>query len=150
MLFSSVQDLQKSLDLATDLAKVEEFIKNFTMDQFEAGTSIQVADNIKANLIEYQTKTREEGFWEAHKKMIDVHYILQGSELADLDFTDSLEKGEYQPEREMYELFGEPSDTIRLDTTNNFLLLLPDEAHRTGVKVGESETLRKIVFKIEK
>jgi len=31
--------------------------------------------------MEYQTKPREQGIWEAHRKYIDVQYMIQGSEL---------------------------------------------------------------------
>ncbi len=150
MLFASKNDLEKAFSITEELAQVSEFLKNFTEDDFKAGESVKISDKIKVNMIAYTTKTREEGFWEAHKKMIDVHYIVSGSELVDLNFADTLEKGPYQEEKEMYELFGEPTDTIRLDTTNNFLLLFPDEAHRTGVKIDTPVDLKKLVFKIEK
>lgn len=149
MLFANQKDLTKVLAYADELKKVDAFLASFSMKDFVPGNSIQVADNIKANLIEYQTKTRAEGFWEAHKKMVDVHYILSGAENVDLNFDDSLEKGDYQPEREMYELFGENKETFTLDKTNNFLLLFPDEAHRPGCIVDVPKTVQKIVFKID-
>lgn len=149
MLFANQKDLIKALDYADELKKVDAFIAAFDMKDFVPGNSIQVADNIKANLIEYQTKTRAEGFWEAHKKMVDVHYILSGAENVDLNFNDTLKKGDYQPDREMYELFGEDAEVFKLDEKNNFLLLFPDEAHRPGCIVDVPKTVKKIVFKID-
>ncbi|WP_071131532.1 YhcH/YjgK/YiaL family protein [Enterococcus timonensis] len=148
MLFSSTKDLTKVSEILPELKKVQDFLASFKASDFVAGTSIQVADNIKANLISYDTKSRAAGFWEAHEKMVDVHYILEGSELVDLNFDDTLKKDVYQPEKEMYELFGEPTDTIRLDEKNNFLLLFPHEAHRTGVQEESVVSVKKIVFKI--
>ena len=46
---------------------------------------------------EYTTKTKEEGKWEAHRRYIDLQYVVQGAEGMGYTNIHHLRQGEYIP-----------------------------------------------------
>lgn len=99
--------------------------------------------------LEYQTQESEKALWEAHRKYIDIHVILEGEETVyvnDIEYMQStidyVEEGDYQ-------LFqGEGKHSIQLKK-GYFLLLYPNEVHKTSIKVNEPVSVRKKVFKLK-
>lgn len=110
--------------------------------------SVQLNEWITANFLEYETSTREERVWEAHKEHFDLHYLMAGQEWIDLDASNSLEKGEYHKEDDYYLLYGSHTESCEL-SAGQFMLLDLEEAHRTGINEHKT-VVKKIVFKIRK
>lgn len=95
--------------------------------------------------LEYETKEETECLWEAHRKYLDIHLILKGNEFVDISDINSMNISE--PYVDDYELFvGEKQQQIRLKP-GYFLVLFPDEVHKTSIKIEHSEKVQKIVFK---
>lgn len=132
-------DIQKSFNVILD------YLSN--LSEFKEGTEI-VSENIRANFLSYVTTTPSNRFWEAHKKNIDLHYIFSGTEQIDLSPHNKLVSDEYHEDDDYYLLYGEKEASIVLNK-GDFLLLLPGEAHRTGICTHENEKIQKIVFKIK-
>ena len=95
---------------------------------------------------EYTTKTKEEGKWEAHRRYIDLQYVVQGAEGMGYTNIHHLRQGEYIPEKDFLPLFGE-GEQIAL-RSGYFVLLFPKDAHMPSMALGESKPARKIVIKI--
>ena len=57
------------------------FLQNITNEPFTIGKHIIDLDNIFAINNEYKTKGRNDSKIEAHRKYIDIQYIVEGSEL---------------------------------------------------------------------
>jgi YhcH/YjgK/YiaL family protein len=89
--------------------------------------------------------------WEAHRKYLDIHVILEGEEL--IEICDILNASVSKTYEEIgdYELFlAKKEQQIHLKK-GCFLALFPNEVHKTSVVVGENKALavKKIVFKIK-
>ncbi len=95
---------------------------------------------------EYNTKTKEAGKWEAHRRYIDLQYVVQGTEGMGYANINDLQQGEYLPEKDFLPLFGE-GQQIEL-RSGYFVLLFPEDAHMPSMALGESQPARKIVVKI--
>ena len=95
---------------------------------------------------EYTTKPKSEGKWEAHRRYIDLQYVVQGAEGMGYANIHDLEQGEYMPEKDFLPLFGEAGQ-IAL-RSGYFVLLFPEDAHMPSMALGESKPARKIVVKI--
>ena len=54
------------------------FLKDFSGDNFKDGR-YDISDGIYANICSYETKTRGNTMFEAHRKYIDIQYMLYGS-----------------------------------------------------------------------
>lgn len=95
--------------------------------------------------LEYQTQEAEKALWEAHRKYLDIHIILEGEEIVSVaDIKNASSTKSYE---EDYELFiAMPEQRIHLKH-GHFLALFPHEVHRTTEKVSNSVSLKKLVYK---
>jgi uncharacterized protein, YhcH/YjgK/YiaL family len=132
-------------ELQTKLIEIIKFIQK--LPDFEEGSQV-VAEGIKANFLSYDTAPATEREWEAHRKHIDLHYVLKGNEQIDLAKSTQLSPQPYHEEDDFYLLHGKKEMSVLL-SAGQFLLLEPDEAHKTGIFISQSESIQKIVFKIK-
>jgi YhcH/YjgK/YiaL family protein len=95
---------------------------------------------------EYNTKLKEQGFWEAHRRYIDLQYVVQGMEGIGYANIQDLQQGEYDADKDFLPLHGE-GDLITV-RSGHFVLLLPEDAHMPGMALGDSAPVKKIVIKI--
>ena len=59
-----------------------------------------------------------------------------------------MEQKEYVPEEDFLPLDGDRSCSVIL-SEGDFLVCYPDDAHLTAVKNGESQKIKKAIFKIQ-
>lgn len=125
-----------------------QYIQNHDFAGLQTGMHEVEGDEIFFNLIEYVTKEPEERFWESHKKYLDLHYILEGSEfIAREQFDKMTITKEYDEQDDYYLLEGKVQSKVKLGQ-GDFMLLFPEDVHMTGIKVDVPEKVRKVVFKI--
>ena len=97
-----------------------------------------------------QTKSRREGMFEAHRREIDVHVCLSGSELIEYAPVSTLRsRTEYNAEGDY--TFYDPSDRTQSTsvelTPGAFAIFFPEDGHVPGLKLRHAQT-RKVVFKV--
>ena len=114
---------------------------------FEKGTYTIDGDDVFVNIVEYRTCEKEDRFWEAHKKYIDVHLMLDGCERIDINFIENLEQKIYEEEGDFLPLDGKNNGYMEL-RKGDFLVCYPEDAHMTGIKVLEKENIKKAIFKV--
>lgn len=103
---------------------------------------------LRVILLEYETKNFDLSKFENHKKNIDIHYIIDGTEQIGINLVGNLKSNIEYNEDGDYQLFdGRVEDKIILNP-GEFLLLFPGEAHVTGGNVIGSAMVKKIVYKI--
>lgn len=95
---------------------------------------------------EYDTKLKEQGFWEAHRRYIDLQYMVKGMEGIGYANIHHLQQGEYEAGKDFLPLQGE-GDLITV-RNGSFVLLMPEDAHMPGMALGDSASVKKIVIKI--
>jgi YhcH/YjgK/YiaL family protein len=106
----------------------------------------EIDDSMYVLVQEYTTKLKEQGKWEAHRRYIDLQYVVQGAENMGYANIHHLQQGEYIPEKDFLPLFGE-GDQVAL-RSGCFVLLFPEDAHMPSMALGETAPARKIVLKI--
>ena len=98
-----------------------------------------------------QDKTRavETAQFEAHRKYIDLHYLIRGKEMIGSANSASLrEVKPYTPEVEAA-LYERPAKYKRLMLKpGEFTVFFPGQAHMPGCYVDKSEEIKKVVIKI--
>ncbi|MBW6500109.1 MAG: YhcH/YjgK/YiaL family protein [Bacteroidales bacterium] len=106
-------------------------------------------DNLYVAVSEYLTKNPEEAYYEAHRKYIDIQYVVSGKEL--IGITPLSMKNEiiesYDPERDI-EFFTVSSENNLSATPDRFFIFFPGDAHRPGLRDGENAMVKKIVVKV--
>ena len=75
--------------------KAFNFIKNSDLLNIEVGDYEIAGEDIFAKIREYKTRAIQNKNWEAHKKYIDLHYVVFGVEYIGYTFANSLREVDY-------------------------------------------------------
>lgn len=104
-------------------------------------------DRLFAIVSDYETRASETVPWEAHRRYIDVQYVVSGRERIGYAPLASLAVGDYDPGRDMVAATGDGECfTLR---AGEFAILWPQDAHRPGIVDGATATqVRKVVLKV--
>jgi YhcH/YjgK/YiaL family protein len=95
---------------------------------------------------EYVTKLPEEGKWEAHRRYVDVQYILSGHERIGYAPSEYLQSGTYVEEKDFLPLRGEG---VSLELSAGFFVVFfPEDAHMPGLAAGKPGPVKKVVVKV--
>lgn len=148
MIFGNINQAERYAFLPEELKAVFAYVQEHDLLSFAEGSHKINGDAFFVNVNEYDTVAREDRFWEAHKAYIDVHVMLQGQEIIDVNFIDNMQLGEYKAENDFQALDGEVKASVQLKP-GDFLVCYPEDAHRTGVIADEACHLKKAIFKIK-
>ena len=121
----------------SDLLKLE--IKRYDID----------GDNLYAPISEYITKNEEDARYEAHRKYIDIQYVISGAEQISIT-TLSMKKEvlvPYDVAKDVEFMTVTKADGYEA-TPGRFFIFFPSDIHRPSVKVGENKQVRKVVVKV--
>ena len=100
-------------------------------------------ENLYALVQQYNTKKKEQGVWEAHRRYIDLQYIIQGMERIGYANLTRLTHGEYDTNKDFLPLDGE-GDFLTLQS-GSFIILLPQDAHMPGIAVVSPAPVKKVI-----
>ena len=92
MIFGNINHEKTYAKLDKDLFNCLEYTKNNNLVKLEKGSYEIDGKNIFVNIVEYDTCEKEDRFWEAHKKYIDIHFMIKGRERIELNFIENLTK----------------------------------------------------------
>ena len=121
-----------------DLSKLE--LKRYDID----------GDNLFATVSEYVTKNDEAANFEAHRKYIDIQYVISGKEIMNIAPIATVKDVMTQYDETKDIEFVTVSKKVNyLASQNNFFIFFPDDAHRPGLKVEVNLPVRKIVIKLK-
>lgn len=98
----------------------------------------------------YDTKTRPEGFFESHRKYIDVQVVVEGDEAMEVvDASRITVREPYNPERDLV-LYGDVGDASLLRVgAGQATIFFPVDVHMPGLRpLGQAGLVRKTVVKV--
>mgnify|MGYP000749320359 FL=1 len=147
MVFGNIRDLKDFGYLEENVRKCFDYAREHDLLSYEKGSHPIDGDELFVNIVEYETTTPENRFWEAHRQYLDLHFMLRGPEQIDVNFIDNMEQKEFVEKDDFLPLEGEPNSHVVLNA-GDFLLCYPADAHRTAVQVGAPATIKKAIFKI--
>lgn len=147
MIFGNIQHEKTYSNLEEDIIRCFDYAKANSLIDLEKGSYEIDGQDIFVNIVGYETYDKEDRFWEAHRKYIDVHLMLDGCERIDINFIENLEQREYQEEVDFLPLDGKPNGYVEL-RKGDFLVCYPEDAHMTAIKVNEKEVAKKAIFKV--
>lgn len=121
---------------------------NITKD--DAGKKIVVDDDFYYMVQCYNTKEEANCKLESHRKYVDIQYMVEGKEAFNIiDISRVKQTCEYNQEKDIvfYEL---PKEMAKFTlSSGNYITLYPNDAHRPGMKIGESKEVLKVVGKVK-
>ena len=132
--------------LAPRIAAGLRYLRETDFTKMPAGKYEIAGPELYALVNDYQTKPAKEGSWEAHRRFVDIQYLVSGTERMGYAELDDLE---------VVEPYDEPRDFIKLKGTGQlvvvragaFVLFGPRDAHMPNLALAKPEAVRKVVVK---
>lgn len=101
------------------------------------------------NVQSYETKAWEECKYEAHKRYIDIQYVLSGEEIVTVTDKEGLtEKAPYSEEKDVVFYNDDKRGTDFVLHAGDFVIVFPDDVHKPKARVGASCAVKKAIVKI--
>ena len=128
-------------------AKVFEYLKKTDFTVVENGKYELAGEDLFAIVNSYYTEPREVRKWEAHRKYIDIQYMVSGTEemaVAPLHTMKIIQP--YQQEND-YALFEGPGDTITV-SAGFFTIFYPTDVHMPNLIHQQTCHVKKVVLKV--
>ena len=123
-----------------------DYIHSTNTDEIPVGKYEIDGEKMFVLVQQYDTKLKEQGVWEAHRRYIDLQYVAQGTEGMGYANINHLQQGEYDPNKDFLPLHGN-GDVVTLQS-GDFVLLLPEDGHMPGMAIGSPAPVKKIIVKI--
>jgi biofilm protein TabA len=131
------------------LERAFEFLRTAGVEVKAPGRYAIDDDRIYATVVVDKTRSADTAQFEAHRKYLDIHYLVRGTEMiGSADATSLHEVKPYAPETEAA-LFERPAKYKRLIMKpGEFVMFFPGQAHMPGCYVDKSAEIRKVVMKV--
>lgn len=147
MIFGNINNLEEFPFLEEQVKECFEYAKEHNLASFEKGSHEIDGERLFVNIVEYTTTAAKERFWEAHRKYLDVHVMLHGTEQIDLNFIQNMDVKGFVEKDDFLPMDGEKNSSVVL-RDGDFLICYPSDGHRTAVAVEEPEKIKKAIFKV--
>lgn len=120
------------------------------VDLVKAEVGKYVIDDDSYYLVqEYNSKMRENCRLEAHKKYVDVQWIVSGEEELDIVAPEGLEVSEeYNGDKDVVFYKAPVLMQKIILRSGSYMVILPEMAHMPGCAVNESVAVKKVVIKV--
>jgi YhcH/YjgK/YiaL family protein len=146
MIIDKIENAHLYKNIGERISKSFEYIRTTDLKTLPAGKYPIDGENIFALVSEYKTKSEQEGKLEAHRKYIDVQYVIEGEELmgyVPLGNQQILEP--YKEENDIVFFTGDKSFTKVSE--GMFAIFFPEDVHMPGIMTKESSPVKKLVIK---
>ncbi len=147
MIFGSIKHLEEYLFLEERIKECFEYVKSNELVSYEIGRYEIDGERFFVNIVEYTTTNPEERFWEAHRKYLDVHVMLEGTEQIDMNFIQNMDVKEFIEKDDFLPMDGDKNSSVIL-RDGDFLICYPSDGHRTAVAAAGPEKIKKAIFKV--
>lgn len=148
MIVGRLEDLLNSQVYTEKIQTKLQLLKDVDFTQYSAGRN-EFDDELFFFVNEYETKDAEDCFFEAHRKYLDFHYILEGKENIAVDhIANQTVKEDYNEEKDAIFFEGKVNTIITMEP-GDVMICFPEDSHMAGVIAEEKQNVRKIVLKVK-
>jgi len=147
MVYDKIDNIEAYKGLSEDIYEGLKFLKNATSD-LACGVH-EINPHVKAIVSEYETKAVNENGYEAHKKFLDIQYLLKGTEKnCCLPIEKLKETKAYKEEIDaaFYEAVF-PTQELMLGN-GYFAIYWPQDGHMPCLCNGTPTPVKKVVVKV--
>jgi YhcH/YjgK/YiaL family protein len=124
------------------------FLKGADLKNLPLGKQELEGEHLFVSVAEYYGKQKPDALYEAHKKYIDIQYVITGEELMGLTTLDKVtERDPYNLEKDIAFYDFDGGEYMKA-TPDKFFLFFPEDVHQPSVTTGDSVQVKKIVVKI--
>ena len=148
MIVDKIENSDLYKNLSEKIKKSFDYIKQTNLKNLKSGRYDIDGDNIFALISEYQTKTESEGKLEAHRKYIDVQYVIEGEEL--MGYAPLGNQQTLEPYKEENDIVFFRGDKLFIKVAKGmFAIFFPEDVHMPGIQVRKKSPVKKLVIKVK-
>ncbi len=149
MIYDHISNIATYRSLSPNIALGLDFLMQMNPDT--AVGVYQINQQVKALVSEYETKQKNDYGYEAHRRNIDIHYLLSGAErIACLPIEGLKETQSYNEENDaaFYAANSCTQPSYLSLLPGYFAIFFPQDGHMPQLCIDEPETVKKVVVKI--
>lgn len=148
MIVDTLENLSLYFPLHPDMREAAEFLRAFAKKPGEMKRYSLNENGLFVNAETYLTKPEQGREAEAHRKYVDLQFVLSGRERIGVSPLEMMTPaGEFQPADDIGFYTGECAQWARL-AAGGFALIWPHEAHLPGTQWGGESRVVKLVAKL--
>jgi YhcH/YjgK/YiaL family protein len=146
MVIDSINNASSYYGLGEGVAASLKWLRDTDLASIDLGRH-EIGGGRYALVQEYETRRVEDSLWEAHRKYIDVQYVVSGTEKMGYALLDGLETTTQYSDDNDAEMLKGQGDFLTMGESS-FIILLPQDAHMPGIRDGRAGRMRKVVVKV--
>lgn len=124
------------------------FLDSLSVQELPKANTVLIENKLFCNPVTLVSKPENECVFEAHRKYIDLHYIISGVErIATSHITVLSSTTPYSSEKDIEFLEGDADGYYDLKP-EQFMVCFPNDAHKVAIMKDEPTNIKKVVFKI--
>lgn len=146
MIFDTLDNAHLYFGCGKRLEKGLRFLADTDLAKLPNGKHPIDGSDLYAIVQEYDSKPRDKGAWEAHRRYIDIQYIAAGVERMGFANIKQVNPGAYNEEKDMLPAEGQ-GDFVTVPA-ETFVIFHPHDVHMPGLAVDAPAHVRKVVVKV--
>jgi len=148
MIYTKRKNLDRYLGQSESLDTAIRYLQTADLTQLHKGRNEVDGDNVFINRFDYQTMTEEEAIWEGHIRYADIHVLLSGNEKIGVTNVDLLTETVRKPQEDFVGFEGPVLSWFPM-TTEDILIVFPEDIHMVKVMDGDATLVEKACFKVK-
>jgi len=147
MIIDKIENASLYNGISSLLAEGLKFLSENDFRHIEAGKYFLKNDLLYAMVNDYSTKPQYECKLEAHKKYIDIQFMISGEEQIGItSYHNQVPTEDYNPEKDIV-FFKEEVSLFTL-SEGHFAIFFPDDLHQPCIISDKISDVRKVVVKV--
>jgi len=147
MIIDKIKNAHLYKNIGERISKSFDYITQTDLKNLASGKYEIDGENIFALISEYKTKLESEGKLEAHRKYIDVQYVIIGEEL--MGYSPLGNQQILDPYKEQNDIVFYTGDKSFIKVSEGmFAIFFPEDVHMPGIASGRSSSVKKLVIKV--
>ncbi|MGM9588830.1 MAG: YhcH/YjgK/YiaL family protein [Faecousia sp.] len=147
MIYAKREMLHRYLGQSPALDTAIRYLQTADLSQLRKGRNEIDGDNVFVNRFDYQTMPQDQAIWEGHIRYADIHVLLSGFEKIGVSNVSMLTETVRKPEEDFVGFEGAVQSWFPM-TTQDILIVYPEDIHMVKVLDGESTLVEKACFKV--
>lgn len=148
MIYTKRKNLERYLGLSANLDTAIRYLQTADLSTLIKGRNEIDGDQVFVNRFDYQTMAEDQAIWEGHIQYADIHVLLSGQEKIGVTNVEMLTETVRKPEDDFVGFEGDVQSWFPM-TTEDILIVYPEDIHKVKVIHGESTLVEKACFKVK-
>ena len=148
MIYTKRENLHRYLGVSQEMDTAIHFLQNTDLRILVKGRNEIDGDKVFVNRFDYQTMPQQQAIWEGHIQYADIHVLLSGNEKIGVTNVNLLTETVRKPEEDFVGFEGSVQSWFPM-TTEDILIVFPEDIHMVKVMDGESTLVEKACFKFK-